>query len=186
MTLHRWRKSNHISYKKLSSRKFLYDIDSVLEPYSDKGSRQNVIYARVSNSNQKDNLVTQINVIKGYMIANGIKLDLVFDEIASGMNENRVKFNKLIHLVFNNKVNKIYITYKDRLSRFGFEYFVNMFREFGTEIIVINAPEDNSVKDEMVNDLISIIHHFSMKIYSNRRKTLQECVKKLRNPDEII
>ena len=83
----------------------------------------------------------------------------------------------------NEQINKVYITFKDRLTRFGFNYFKTMFENHGTEIIVLDNNEDtnNDYKTELVEDLISIIHQYSTKLYSNRRKELKEIEKILKN-----
>ena len=98
------------------------------------------------------------------------------------MNENRKEFNELIKLVLEGKVARIFITYKDRFTRFGFEYFYNLCKYFNTEIIILeNQINEENFQEELTEDLISIIHHFSMKMYSNRRKQLKELAKKLEN-----
>ena len=95
------------------------------------------------------------------------------------MNENRKDFNLLIDDVINGKINKIYISFKDRLTRFGFDYFKNMFAKYGTQIIILDKLEESNknFQDELTEDLISIIHHFSMKLYSNRRNKFKEIEK---------
>lgn len=175
-TLKRWKDNNKIKYKQLSSKKILYDIDSVNNEPVNEDTRLNVIYARVSTSNQKQDLNNQIETIKNYMISNGIIPHEVYTDIASGLNENRNGLNKLIYDVENNKIKKIYITFKDRLSRFGFDYFKNIFAHHDVEIVVLdNLESTNKIfEQELVEDLISIIHHYSTKLYSNRRKKLKE------------
>jgi len=168
-TLYNWRKQGRIKYKKITSSKFLYSIGNTSENHKD-----NVIYARVSNIKQKDDLNRQISFIKEYMIKNGIKVDKVYSDIASGMNENRVHFNQLIKDVINGKIDKIYISYKDRLTRFGFSYFRKIFKFFNTEIFIINLTDEKDFQTELTEDLITIIHHFSMKMHSNRRKKINE------------
>ena len=180
MTLNRWKNQGLVEYQKITAKKFLYDIDSVVKSNSYNEKRKNIIYSRVSSSSQKEDLKRQTKLIQEYMAANGIIPDLTFEEIASGMNENRAQLNKLIQLVIQNKVDKIFITFKDRLTRFGFEYFVNFFKEFGTQIVVINSTREEDFQQELTQDLISIIHHFSMKMYSNRRKILKDVQKTLK------
>ena len=125
-------------------------------------------------------MLKQKQILIDYCNANGICPDLILTEIASGMNENRKEFNNLIDMVINNEINKIFITYKDRLTRFGFDYFANLFKKFDVEIVTLNNPIDEvNLEQELTEDLISIIHHFSMKMYSNRRKKLKEIQKEL-------
>ncbi len=147
-------------------------------------TRQNVIYCRVSNTKQKDDLDKQETILKEYAISNGYKVDYIFKDIASGMNENRKDLNELIKLVVENKVNKVFISYKDRLTRFGYNYFEYIFKMFGAEIEVVNLTKEEDFQTELTQDLISIIHHFSMKMYSNRRKELNALKKVLKQENE--
>jgi len=147
-------------------------------------TRYNVIYCRVSNTKQKDDLDKQEQVLKEYAISNGFKVDYIFKDIASGMNESRKDLNELIKLVVENKVNKVFISYKDRLTRFGYNYFEYIFKIFGTEIEVVNLTKEEDFQTELTQDLISIIHHFSMKMYLNRRKELNALKKVLQQKSE--
>ena len=86
---------------------------------------------------------------------------------------------KITNLI-NNKIYTVYITFKDRLTRFGFDYFNKIFNLHKTKIEIINLTQEENYQNELTEDLISIIHHFSMKMYSNRRKQLKEIEKQLR------
>jgi putative resolvase len=98
-TLKRWVDDGKIKCNKVSSRKFLY-----LDQNIEEDKKLNVVYSRVSNTSQKEDLNRQIDLIKNYMIYNGYIVDQVFKDIASGMNEDRLDFNKLIRS--NNKKDK--------------------------------------------------------------------------------
>lgn len=178
-TLKSWKDKGILSYKKLSDKKILYDIDSVLKDSDINDNRLNVIYARVSNTKQHNDLLNQIELVKSYCITNGIKISKVYQDIASGMNENRKDFNILINDVISGKIKNIYISFKDRLTRFGFDYFKNLFQKYNVNIIILDELEESNktFQDELTEDLISIIHHFSIKLYSNRRKKLKEIEK---------
>ena len=177
-TLYNWRKENKVIYKEINKRTFLYDIDTVFGRNL-VTTKKSIAYSRVSNSKQRDDLLRQEESIREYASKNGIKIDEYYKEIASGMNENRKEFNKIIEQVIENKINKIYVTYKDRFTRFGFSYFENLFKKFNCEIIVLNSTNETTFEQELTQDLISIIHHFSMKMYSNRRAKLKELTKAL-------
>ena len=189
-TLMRYRNGNLIKYKKISDRKILYEKDSIdsllngenietnLEKIKNK--KLNVIYCRVSTTKQKDDLIKQEQLLKDYCNSNGIIIDKVFAEIASGMNEDRNELNKLLKLIVNGEIDKIFITYKDRLTRFGFGYIENICKLFNVEIIILNnIISQESFENELSNDLISIIHHFSMKLYGKRRSELNKIKKQL-------
>ena len=182
-TLYQWKITGKINSKQLSTKKILYDIDS-FEEFKPK-VKKNVIYARVSNTTQADDLSKQIEIVKNYAISNGFKIDKVYKEIASGMNENRKELNLMLREIFAGNVNKVFVSYKDRLTRFGFDYFKNIFAEFGVEIVVIDELEETNsdFQRELSNDLISIIHNFSIKLYSNKRKKLKEIEKIIESKD---
>lgn len=180
-TLYRWRQCGRIASRTITKRKILYDIDSVISIPSIK-TRKNVIYARVSTTKQKSDLDAQIETIKTYMLSNGVICDEIYKDIASGMNDDRQSLNNLICAVTRNEVDTIYITFKDRLTRFGFGYIKYICSLFDTNIVVLDNNEETNkdFQKEMSDDLVSIIHHFSMKIYSNRRKRLKEIEKMLK------
>ena len=182
-TLYQWKAKGKINAKQLSTKKILYDIDS-FEEFQPK-RKQNVIYARVSNTKQADDLSRQIEIVKSYAISNGVKIDKVYKEIASGMNENRKELNSMLREIFAGNIDKVFVSYKDRLTRFGFDYFKNIFSEFGVEIVVIDELEETNsdFQKELANDIVSIIHQFSMKLYSNRRNKLKEIEKLIKSED---
>ena len=178
--LYERRKKNTLKFKIINNIYF-YWLEENIETDT---TRQNIIYCRVSNTKQKDDLTKQEQILKEYAISNGYKVDYIFKDIASGMNENRKELNDLIKLVIENKVSNVFISYKDRLSRFGFNYFEYIFKMFGTEIKVVNLTKEEDFQTELTQDLISIIHHFSMKMYSNRRKELNALKKVLQYKNE--
>ena len=176
-TLKVWKDKGIIKYKKFTNKKYIYDVDSVnIDSDESSKQRKHVIYARVSNTKQAQDLNTQIEMIKSYYISNGITIDAIYKEIASGMNENRKELNILIDEVISGNIDTVYISFKDRLARFGFDYFKNLFAKFNTEIKILDNFEESNknFQKELTEDLISIIHHFSMKLYSNRRKKFKD------------
>lgn len=179
-TLKAWKDSGKLKFKQFSSKKILYDIDSLSN--ENTNNRKSVIYARVSNTKQYNDLQHQIETIKQYCLNNNIEILNIYSDIASGMNENRKDFNIMLDEVLNGNIDKVYILFKDRLTRFGFDYFKQIFSKYNTEIIVIDNFENSNqtFQDELTNDLISIIHHYSMKLYSNRRQKFKEIEKMLK------
>ena len=76
---------------------------------------------------------------------------------------------------------------KDRLVRFGFDLVKELFRQHGTEIIVVSDADNKTYEQELTEDLISIIHYYSMKSYSNRRKMnkIKKILSEKESDDEI-
>lgn len=135
---------------------------------SDDKKRKVVAYSRVSSRNQKDDLSNQFNFIKNYCNAKGIIVDDYMSDIGSGLNYKRKNWNKLLDQVMNNEIETIYITYKDRFIRFGYDWFENLCHQFDTQIVILN-DKTTSPQQELVEDLISIIHVFSCRIYGLRK-----------------
>ena len=154
--------------------KELYGTTYYLDEDPSSEASMNVIYCRVSNTKQQADLKRQETILREYCVSNGIIPDKVISDIASGMNENRKGLQELIGLVKDGKVKTVYVSYKDRLTRFGFNYFVYLFNLFGTEIKVVNLTSEEDFQQELTQDFISILHHFSMKLYSNRRKEIKK------------
>jgi predicted site-specific integrase-resolvase len=169
-TLCTWVKSGKIQRKSiLGSKYFLYDMTPFMEI-----TKKHVIYARVSNQKQKNDLDEQVKILRNYVVANGNIVDQVFTDVASGINENRIALTSLMDLIAEGDVNSVYISYRDRLTRFGFGYLENFCSRYNTKLVVVNLTEEKDFQEELTEDLIAIIHHFSMKMYSNRRKALKE------------
>ena len=154
--------------------KELYGTTYYLDEDPSSETSMNIIYCRVSNTKQQADLKRQETILREYCVSNGIIPDKVISDIASGMNENRKGLHELIGLVKDGKVKTVYVSYKDRLTRFGFDYFVYLFNLFGTEIKVVNLTSEEDFQQELTQDFISILNHFSMKLYSNRRKELKK------------
>ncbi|WP_421078618.1 IS607 family transposase [Methanothermococcus sp. Ax23] len=147
----------------------------------DKEQRKIIGYVRVSSNTQKDDLERQMDMIKSYARDLNWNVEILKD-IGSGLNEKRKNYKKLLKMVINREVEKVIITYPDRLTRFGFETLKEFFKSYGTEIIVINKKY-KTPREELVEDLITIVSHFAGKLYGMRShkykkltKTIQEIV----------
>ena len=130
--------------------------------------RLQIAYARVSSYEQKPELQHQLEYIRNYVNAKGIILDQEITDIGSGLNYNRKKWNKLMDLVEENKVGKIYIAYKDRFIRFGYDWFNHFCQKHGCDIVVLNNPS-LSPEEELTQDLLTILHVFSSRSYGIRK-----------------
>lgn len=143
-------------------------------------NRIDIIYARVSTNKQKINgdLERQKNLIIKEIISKNPKNLEIFEEIGSGLNDNRKQLNKILDLVMENKVDRIFILHKDRLTRFGFNYLNTICKKFNTKIeIIIDEIQEKSIQEELAEDIISIIHSFSGKLYDLRNKIQKEVEK---------
>ena len=139
------------------------------------------IYARVSSYDQKNDLERQKEELIVNAVEKGYEIKDIITEISSGLNENRRGLRKLFKLVENREIDKVLVTYKDRLTRFGFRYLKEFFKSYNVEIEVLYDKEDKSAKDELVEDLIAIITSFVGKLYGMRSKKKKEIVKRVKN-----
>ncbi len=146
------------------------------------GEVRAVIYARVSSSDQRSDLERQIQHLTQYCSAKGYRIIDILSDVASGLKTDRRGLLKLFNYVVNRKVDVVVVTYRDRLTRFGFEYLEHFFRQFGARIEVVFGEEPKDAYQELVEDLIEIVTSFAGKLYgmrSHRKKKLVEGFKKL-------
>lgn len=174
-TLYRYVKLGKVKLKaKLSTTRYEYDDDSIyalIGQNVEKRNRLIISYSRVSTQGQKKQLFDQNSRIYDSCVSRGIVLDKQFSDIKSGMSADRNGFQEIIRLIISGKVELLVIENKDRLIRFGYDLLESIFRYFGCKILVLNDLLDNkSYEQELTEDLLSIIHYFSMKSYSHRRK----------------
>ena len=181
-TLQRWDTSGKLkAYRSPTDRRY-YTHKQYIEYTGEANSKhgKTIIYTRVSTTNQKDDLKNQIEFLKQYANAKGVIVDEIFEDIGSGLNYNRKKWNKLIEDCMQGAIKTILVAHKDRFIRFGYEWFERFLKLHGVEIIVVNN-EKLSPQEELVNDLISVIHVFSCKIYG-----LRKYKKQIKEDEEVV
>ncbi len=122
------------------------------------------IYARVSSSENKKNLDTQAERLSAYCAARGYKIVCVVKEVGSGANDKRKKF---LALLASDGIDVIVVEHRDRATRFGLAYIQTLLARDGRKIEVINKVEND--KDELMQDLISVITSFVARYYGQRR-----------------
>ena len=184
ITLMKYLKLGYISATKLPNGQYDYNDDTVYAFIGQKKEKKNkkiISYSRVSTQNQKSQLKEQTQRIYNSCVSKGIKLDEQIEDIKSGMSSDRKGFNYVCQEIIKGNVELLVIENKDRLLRFGYEIFEDFFKYFGTKILVLNDTlENKTYEQELTEDLISIIHYFTMKSYSHRRK-LNKLRKELEN-----
>ena len=146
--------------------------------YDDTNStKSDVIYARVSTHKQAErgDLERQVEKVKLYAIDQNVHNLIVKTDIASGLNEHRKSLLSLIDMVQKGEVSRIFVLYKDRLTRFGYHYLKKICDFHGVSIIVVSDEVDNkSQSEELAEDIITLIHSFSGKLYDLRQKIKKE------------
>ncbi|MFP3242301.1 IS607 family transposase [Caldisphaera sp.] len=181
-TLLRWIREGKIRVVTTEGGKYRIPYSEVKKYLERREETRAVIYARVSSADQREDLERQINYLMNYATAKGYKVVEVLKDIASGLNTQRKGLLKLFKLVEGKNIDVVLITYKDRFTRFGFEYLEEFFSTIGVRIEVILGEEPKEATQELVEDLISIINSFAGKIYgmrSHKKSVFIQGVKKL-------
>jgi predicted site-specific integrase-resolvase len=163
------------------------DIERYIGNDISKEKQRNVfVYCRVSTKKQQEsgNLQRQKERLVKYCKEKQYNIVEVFEEVASGINDNRRQLTKMLRRL--DEVKYIVVEYEDRLARFGYNYLKEYAKSFNVEIEVIEHNEKKDSNEEMFNDLISIITSFSAKIYGSRggrkiQKAIQKSIQELEN-----
>lgn len=122
------------------------------------------VYARVSSNEMKSNLITQQERLEQFAIVNGFEVVASYAEIGSGLNDKRKKLEKIL---ISDNWDILIVEHKDRLTRFGFNYLETLLNKSNKKILVVNKQDEK--KNDLMEDLISIIYSFSARMYGLRR-----------------
>lgn len=181
VTLRRWDRDGVLKAKRTPAGHRYYDDDDVTAYLGIKRpKRKTIVYCRVSSAGQKNDLKSQVEAMEQFCLSSGTAVDEWVQEIAGGMNFKRKKFLSIMNEITKGHVEKLLVAHKDRLARFGFEFFDHLASKNGCEIVVVNQ-ESLSPQQEMVEDLMSIIHTFSCRLYGLRKykKKIQEAAEEV-------
>lgn len=183
-TLTKYVKEGIIKTTILPNGRYEYEKESVYKLFNKGVDRKTYIYARVSTYKQKPDLENQINMLKQFCFSNGYCVSRVFSDIASGISfEKRKGFFAMLDEVISGKVERVVITYKDRLSRVGFELFSHLFQKYNCEIVVMSEIGSEKLdSEEVFEEIVSLLHCYSMKMYSKRKGVK---IKKILEGDDI-
>lgn len=185
-TLERLEKSGEIVPIRKGTRTRYYTDEHIQNYLGIKEEKRNekrlvIAYYRVSTNSQKKEMRYQKESIETFAINSGIIVDEYLYDIGSGLNFKRKNFLKIIDMIENNKISKLIVTYKDRLTRFAFDLIEERCNVNNVELVVINL-ESTSPQQELMEDLMSIIHVFSCRLYGLRK--YKSTIKKAVNYDD--
>ena len=148
-----------------------YELNNILNMFEHiqetNNERVTICYSRVSSHDQKEDLTRQTKVLELYANENNLKNIEYINDIGSGLNFKKKGLKKLINLLLTSKVDKIILTHKDRLLRFGSDLIINMAKHFGTETVILNN-KSKTFEEELSSDVLEIITVFSAKLYGSR------------------
>ena len=170
-TLTKYVKENKLKVTVKGNGRYDYDADSVYKMLNKDIERKTYLYARVSTAKQKRDLENQVQLLKTFCFQNGYMIHGIYQDIASGISfDKRKQFFDMLDEILSGRVKRVIITYKDRLSRVGFELFTHLFNQYGCEIIVMSEIGSEKLdSEEIFEEIIGLLHCYSMKLYSNRK-----------------
>lgn len=144
-----------------------------------KDDLKTIAYARVSSHDQKEDLNRQVHLLELYCSKHCYKYEVIQD-IGSGMNYYKKGLTKLIDLILDNQVQRLILTHKDRLLRFGAELVFSICEAKNVEVIIINqGDEATSFEEELAKDVLEIITVFSARLYGSRSKKNKKLISDL-------
>lgn len=168
-TLRRWEATGKINVERTARGHRRYDLATLKGIAPVSLHRHTVCYARVSSHDQKEDLVRQCSVLESFCAAQGWTYEVVQD-LGSGLNYQKKGLKKLIKMICSGAINRLVITHKDRLMRFGSELIFSLCESFGIEVVIINAKGESSFEDDLVQDVLEIITVFSARLYGSRSR----------------
>lgn len=170
-TLTKYVKEGVIRASKMPNGRYNYDEESVYNFINKDVKRKTCIYARVSTAKQKADLSNQISMLKQFCFTNGYVISGIYSDVASGISfEKRRDFFTMLDEIIDGRVERVVITYKDRLSRVGYDLFYHLFKKYNCEIVVMSeAGSEKLDSQEIFEEIVSLLHCYSMKLYSKRK-----------------
>ena len=184
-TLKQWVREGRVKVLRRSTGRWRIpysEVERILGLKTEEKEVRAIIYARVSSSDQKSDLERQIQYLTQYCSTKGYKVVDVLSDVASGLKTNRKGLMKLLNYVVNKQIDVVVVTYKDRLTRFGFEYLEYFFKQYGVRIGVMYGEEPRDAYQELVEDLLAIVTSFAGKLYgmrSHKKRRFVQGFKKL-------
>jgi len=179
-TLQKWDRIGVLPAKRtITNRRYYTDEDlaAALRLPRVQKERRTVAYCRVSSQAQKPDLVNQQKVLEEFCKQGKIEVDEWIMEVGGGLNFKRKRFLSLVDAILEGQVERVVLAHQDRLARFGYHLLVHLCQSHQCELLVMNT-EELSPEQELVQDLITITHCFSSRLYGlrNYRQALKKAL----------
>lgn len=186
-TLRRWEKSGKILVSRTPKGHRRFDLSQFSQiPHQKIDSKKYTLaYARVSSHDQKDDLLRQAQVLENFCATHGWIYEIIQD-LGSGLNFQKRGLKKLIQNICSGKINRLVLTHKDRLLRFGSELVFSLCEQFGIEVVIMNKSEETKFEDDLVQDVLEIITVFSARLYGARSRKNQKLLQALKEAAENV
>ena len=178
-TLRRWEESGAIQpFKRTPKGTRLYSLQELLG--AKDSSHPTIAYARVSGSDQKEDLERQHAVLEAFCNKNGWQTEIIRD-FGNGMNNNKKGLLRLLELIVHGQISRLVLTHKDRLLRFGADLIFRICELKGIEVVIINKGEQPSFEEELTRDVMEIMSVFCAKLYECRSHKSKKMAEQIEN-----
>ena len=177
-TLRRWEYEGKLFPQRTQGNQRRYSAEQIMgvsRKVSTPSQRITLAYARVSSADQKADLERQKKVLEMYCAAQGWNFELISD-LGSGMNYRKKGLQTLLEKLLKGKIERLVITHKDQLLRFGAELIFSVCEMKGVEVVIINKGEEASFEEDLAKDVLEIIAVFSARLYGSRSKKNQKLI----------
>ena len=171
-TIRRWDETGALVAQRTPKGHRRYDLSKInpnLTRNKVEQQRKTIAYACVSSHDQKSDLQRQIEILELYCSAQGWSFEVISD-LGSGMNYHKKGLKRLLDDILDNKIDRLVLTHKDRLLRFGAELVFALCEARQVEVVIINQGENLSFEEELAQDVLEIITVFSARLYGSRSK----------------
>ncbi len=186
-TLRRWEAAGKISSERTPRGHRRYDLHKILGKFPQKviSKKQTIVYARVSSHDQKADLKRQVDLLSSFCAVHGWPFEIIQD-LGSGLNYAKKGLKKLIQSICLGNIERLVLTHKDRLLRFGAELIFSLCEQFEVEVILINKSEESTFEDDLVNDVLEIITVFSARLYGARSRKNKKLIEALQEAAQTL
>lgn len=179
-TLQKWDRIGVLPAKRTITNRRYYadeDLTAALRLPRVQKERRTVGYCRVSSQAQKPDLLKQRAILEEFCKQRQIEVDEWMMEVGGGLDFKRKLFLALVDAILEGQFERVVLAHQDRLARFGYHLLVHLCHTHQCELLVMNT-EDLSPEQELVQDLITITHCFSSRLYGLRtyREALQKAI----------
>jgi putative resolvase len=181
-TIRRWEKEGRLiptSRTKGGQRRYNVNQLQPKKGLSSQIQKTTFAYARVSSHDQKADLERQSTLLELYCTQHGWRFEIISD-LGSGMNYHKKGLKKLLHSILAGTVERLVLTHKDRLLRFGAELVFSLCELQGVEIVIINQGSEPSFEEELAQDVLEIITVFSARLYGSRSRKNKQLMNNLK------
>lgn len=130
-------------------------------------------------------MLRQKEILELYCASQGWNFEVI-DDLGSGMNYHKRGLKKLITFILDEEINRLVITHKDRLLRFGAELIFSICERKKVEVVIINKGEESSFEEDLAKDVLEIITVFSARLYGSRSRKNQKLIEGLKDAIDAV